>query len=81
MGCKEQKHHCQRKRVLEDSHYLISTLIIVYSNQDSVVQCKKGQINQWKRIEHPEIDSLLYGQLIFFFFFCTKFQGNSMGKV
>lgn len=62
---------------LEDLLYLISTLI-AHSNQDSVVQCKEKQIDQWKRqsdtnkgidqwkrIESAEITPHIFDKLTF----------------
>lgn len=57
----------KRRTNLEDLHYLISWLIRKTTAINIVWYCSKYKyLDQWDRIESPEIDSHICGQFIFY---------------
>jgi hypothetical protein len=49
------------------AYLIVMPLTIPHSYQDSVILAKDSQIDQWNRIENPEIDPHKFDQPIFFF--------------
>jgi hypothetical protein len=48
------------------AYLIVMPLTIPHSYQDSVILAKDSQIDQWNRIENPEIDPHKFDQPIFF---------------
>ena len=62
-----KRNFWKRRTNLEDLHYLISWLIRKTTAIKIVWHCSKYKyLDQWDRIESPEIDSHICGQFIFY---------------
>ena len=75
-GIPNMKINLEKEHSLKTLTFLFQNLLHSYSNQNPVGYWQKCRhINQWNRIETPEIHSHLYSQMIF----SQRGQNHSMG--